>query len=103
MRMVWPYWTAGGVSTNLQRWGRINHLGKDPNWKGELDFRGILEQEQPIGEWNRLECICRADQIRILLNGVLINQASAARPSAGKILLQCEGSEIFFRRVELLP
>jgi hypothetical protein len=37
------------------------------------------------------------------LNGTIVNEAFGAWPSHGKILLQCEGSEIFFRSVELYP
>jgi hypothetical protein len=36
-------------------------------------------------------------------NGQLVNEASELQPQEGRILLQCEGSEIFFRRLELLP
>ena len=37
------------------------------------------------------------------VNGTIVNEIYDAFPSAGKILLQCEGSEVYFRRVELLP
>jgi len=37
------------------------------------------------------------------VNGILVNEASECTPRAGRILLQCEGSEIFFRKVELHP
>ncbi len=33
----------------------------------------------------------------------LFNEAFGVFPSSGKILLQSEGSEVFFRRVELHP
>jgi hypothetical protein len=33
----------------------------------------------------------------------VVNQAFALFPASGRILLQCEGSEVFFRRLELLP
>lgn len=35
------------------------------------------------------------------LNGRVVNRFSEVHPSAGAILLQCEGSEIFFRRIRL--
>jgi hypothetical protein len=38
-----------------------------------------------------------------MLNGVMVNEAFDVSPSSGKILLQCEGSEILFRKLELLP
>jgi hypothetical protein len=59
--------------------------------------------ENPPGQWNRLECVAKNGTIQIHLNGVLVNEAKNVWPRSGKILLQCEGSEIFFRRLELQP
>ena len=99
----WPYWRKGGAITNIVRWGRLNWFGKDPNWKDVLDFRSATDIERAPGEWNRIECICEAASISVRLNGVLVNEAFDVYPRRGKILLQCEGSEIFFRNLELYP
>ena len=37
------------------------------------------------------------------VNGVTVNRASDVFPSAGKILLQSEGFELFVRKFELRP
>jgi hypothetical protein len=37
------------------------------------------------------------------VNGKQVNEVHSVFPAAGKILLQCEGSEVFFRRLELHP
>ena len=42
-------------------------------------------------------------RIRIKINGVTVNEALDVWPRAGQIPLQCEGSEIFFHRVAVLP
>lgn len=99
----WFTWQRGGRRQTLERWGRLNWFGKDPQWKDALDFRGSRDVERPYGEWNRLECVCDGDRIRIVLNGVVVNEAFDVFPTGGPILLQCEGSEIFFRRLELHP
>lgn len=99
----WFSWQAGGVPRTLTRWGRLNALGKAPDWRDELDFRGPHDQERPRGEWNRLVCQAQGDLLRIHLNGTLVNEARRVWPTHGRILLQCEGSEIFFRRVDLRP
>jgi hypothetical protein len=39
----------------------------------------------------------------VLVNGVTVNECYAVFPSAGKILLESEGFEILFRKVELQP
>jgi hypothetical protein len=82
--------------------GRINWFGRDPDWTDRLAFRGKHDVESQAGEWTRLEVTCRAAEIAIRVNGVLVNAATDAG-SAGRIMLQSEGAEIYFRRVELLP
>jgi hypothetical protein len=97
----WPYWRRGGVVTNIVRWGRLNWFAKDLAWKDITDFRGAQDLEKPAGEWNRIECVCKGARISVRLNGTLVNEAFDVSPQRGKILLQCEGSEIFFRQFEL--
>jgi lysophospholipase L1-like esterase len=50
-----------------------------------------------------VECVCAGDRVTVLVNGKRVNEAYEVFPAAGKILLQCEGSEIFFRKIELHP
>jgi hypothetical protein len=83
--------------------GRINWYGRDPNWKDVIDFRGSQDVEKQVGEWNKVECVVKGDEITIYLNGVLVNHASNVKPSKGRIQIQSEGAEIFFRKVELRP
>lgn len=81
--------------------GRINWYGRDPQWKDALGFRGARDVEKPVGEWNTLECIAAGDQITVFLNGTLVNKATAVRPQKGRIQIQSEAAEIYFRKVEL--
>ncbi len=83
--------------------GRINWFGRDQNWKDVKGFRGKNDIEKPVGEWNRIECIAEGDKISIILNGTLVNQALNVKPSRGRIQIQSEGAEIFFRKVEMTP
>lgn len=99
----WFMWQPTGEMKTIERWGRINHFPKDPNWRDVTGFRGENNRESPHGEWNTLECFCRDGAICIRLNGIAVNEAARVWPDHGKILLQCEGSEIFFRRVTLFP
>ena len=41
--------------------------------------------------------------ITIKINGMTVNECFDARPAAGKILLQTEGHEVYFRNFELRP
>jgi len=99
----WFTWSKGGRRQAIERWGRVNWFGKDPKWRDVTDFRGSNDVEQLYRKWNWIECLCYGNHIRVVLNGTLVNEASSVWPNEGQILLQCEGSEIFFRRLELHP
>lgn len=83
--------------------GRINWFGRDVDWKDTLDFRGGQDVESPVNEWTRIEAICDGDSITNIVNGKVVNRGTRSSLTEGKILLQSEGAEIFFRRVDLLP
>lgn len=82
---------------------RINWWGRDPEWKDVKGFRGKNDVENPLGQWNTLECICAGDKITNILNGKVVNEGYNASHTKGKILFQSEGAEVFFRRIELQP
>jgi hypothetical protein len=97
-----PVFDSTGTPVTING-GRINWFGRDPNWKDEKGFRGQKDVEKPIGEWNTMECIAEGNKVSVMLNGVLVNRAFDVTPSRGRIQLQSEGAEIFFRKVELQP
>ena len=99
----WPTWQAGGLHRTLTRWGRVNWKDKARDWRDTLDFRGVRDVESAGEGWTRVECLCDGRRIEVRVNGVRANEATAVFPSEGRILLQCEGSEVFFRRLELGP
>jgi len=57
--------------------------------------------EKPVGEWNRLDIECLGDQIKVWVNGDLVNHGTGCTASRGQIALQAEGSEVEFRKLEL--
>lgn len=83
--------------------GRINWYDRDPQWKDVFGFRGKNDVEKQVGEWNILECIAFDDKISIFLNGTLVNVARHVKPQKGRIQIQSESAEIYFRRVDLTP
>jgi len=62
---------------------------------------GSKGRREPAGEWNQIECIVNGKEILIYLNGTLVNQAVDVQPQKGKIQIQSEGAEIFFKRIEI--
>jgi hypothetical protein len=83
--------------------GRINWYGRDPDWQDRKGFRGRQDREAAVGQWNRYECLARGGDITLILNGTVVNQASGAQPRKGRIQIQSEGAEVFFRRIDLVP
>lgn len=76
------------------------------SWGGsEGDARRILnltdDSEHPEGEWNRMSIECRGDEIKVWVNGDLVNHGFDSTVSQGKIALQAEGTEVEFRSIVL--
>jgi hypothetical protein len=95
-------WKAGGqprVFTQRQLWWSLH----DPDYKELIDTRGKNDVESRLGEWTRVDCICEGRAITVQVNSTTVNRSYDVYPSAGKILLQSEGFEIFFRKFELQP
>jgi hypothetical protein len=95
-------WKKGGtpaIYSGKQFWWSKH----DPDFKEIIDTRGQHDVESPLSEWTRVECICAGKRITIVVNGTTVNECYDVFPSAGKILLESEGFEILFRKLELHP
>src|SRR5436309_1171867 len=97
-----PYSTAGAPARQLPS-GRTNWCGRGPDWRDVKGFRGRHDLEKPVGRWNRLECVCDGDKITNILIDTVVNVGTRSSHTKGRITLQSEGAEIFFRTVELRP
>ena len=83
--------------------GRFDRRNKGP-WKDVAGYRDPAgEVEKPFGEWNLLEMIVNASEVKYWVNGKLVNEGSNPSPTRGKILFQSEGAELFFGKIELRP
>ena len=92
----------GGKDVTVNR-GRVNWFGRDPEWKDVKDFRGAKDLERAVGQWNMMIIEARGDQIKVYLNGALVNKATNVRPSKGRIQIQSEAAAISFKEVSLTP
>ncbi|MBX6311332.1 MAG: DUF1080 domain-containing protein [Isosphaeraceae bacterium] len=61
------------------------------------------DAEKPTGAWNTIEVICDGSSITNIVNGVVVNQGTNASVTRGRISLQSEGAEVWYRKVELKP
>lgn len=70
--------------------------------KREKSFRKkTTDAEKPNGQWNKIEVVCDGGKITNIVNGVIVNEGTDASVTKGRILLQSEGAEVFYRNVEL--
>ena len=58
--------------------------------------------ENPVGEWNTMIIECMNDEIKVWVNGDMVNHGTNCTTSSGQIAIQAEGSEVEFRTLELI-
>ncbi len=97
-----PVYDPGGGAETFEG-GRINWWGRDEDWEDRLGFRGRRDLESPAGDWTRLEVIADGDRVTHRVNGRVVNRGSGSSLTEGRIMIQSEGAEIYFRRIELHP
>lgn len=88
------YYLVGGTtldSPNTRPEGQAHRVVRTANF------------ENPAPEWNTIEIICTDRTSEHYVNGRKVNEASNLSVAEGKILLQLEGAEVFYKTVELLP
>lgn len=56
-----------------------------------------------MGEWNTMVIECVGDEIKVWVNGDLVNYGYDCTATKGQIAVQAEGSEVEFRKLELTP
>lgn len=96
------YWKKGAPRVTRDS-GRINWYGRDINWTDTLNYRGPVDVEKPLGQWNRCEVIADGGNLTYYLNGKMVNQGFDGDHTFGKIQFQSEAAEVFIRRIELRP
>jgi hypothetical protein len=95
-------WKADGKRQTFKR-GRIDWYGRDLDWKDEKGFRGKDDKESPHGQWTRIDVFSDGGHIETFVNGTKVNEAFEVTPRSGRIQLQSELAEVFYRRWELWP
>jgi hypothetical protein len=87
------FWCVGtsidSPNKSEQAWG-MKHIFRTENF------------ENPTGEWNTIEIICIGNQSEHYVNGHLVNSGTNESVNAGRILLQSEGAEVYYRDVEVV-
>lgn len=86
----------------------VRRRGPRETWGGtEGKARRIINltdgSEKPLGQWNRLVIEALGRELKVWVNGTLVNHGTNATADHGQIALQSEGSAVDFRKVELTP
>ena len=87
---------------------RVKRRGPKEKWGiTEGKARRILnltdDSEKPVGEWNTMVIECLGDEIKVWVNGDLVNHGYDCTATKGQIAIQAEGSEVEFRKLQLTP
>jgi hypothetical protein len=85
------YWCVDGATAD------------SPNQRQGTRIIRTANFENPGQEWNTIEVICIDNKSEHYVNGHLVNQAENFNVTEGRILLQLEYAEVFYKTVELLP
>lgn len=59
--------------------------------------------ENPLGEWNHGVIECLGNEIKVWVNGDLVNHGYGATATSGQIAIQAEGAEVAFRYLRMIP
>jgi hypothetical protein len=70
--------------------------------QGRRWWKKGAHNEKPPGEWNVARIRCEGTKVSVWINGQLMNEGTDLTTTQGAICLQSEGSEIHFRKIELL-
>jgi len=86
----------------------VKRRGPKEKWGVDGDkARRILNltdgSEKPVGDWNAMVIECLGDEVKVWVNGDLVNHGSDATAQKGQIAIQAEGSEVEFKKLALTP
>lgn len=78
---------------------KVNGVSTKPN-----AFTRVIKKtdaENPSGQWNKVEIIASKGKVTYIVNGKVVNEFEDPSEHEGKILVQSEGAEIYYRKIEL--
>lgn len=72
--------------------------------KGPTNNTRVIKKkdaEKPTGEWNRVEIIANKGKCTHIVNGEVVNEGDNVSLRYGRILIQSEGAEIYYRKIDI--
>ena len=86
----------------------VKRRGPKENWgitegKGRRILNLTDGSEKPLGQWNSMKIECLEDQVKVWVNGDMVNHGTECTVKKGQIAIQAEGAEVEFRKLKLTP
>ena len=78
---------------------KVNGIRSQPDAFARIQKKA--DGEMPTGQWNKIEIIANKGKITYIVNGKLVNEGEDPSEQQGKILIQSEGAEIYYRKIEI--
>jgi hypothetical protein len=102
-----PLWKKGGEPRRFARGApdgnRASGMYRDLDLVRTKGSRGANDPDTPGLGWTRVEIIADGNTLTHIVNGKTVLQATNVTPTFGRIQIQSEQAEIYYRRIELLP
>lgn len=61
------------------------------------------DSEKPLGEWNHMIIEAVGDEVKVWVNGDMVNHGYDATATKGKIAVQAEGAKVEFKELTIEP
>ncbi|HWA34609.1 MAG TPA: DUF1080 domain-containing protein, partial [Cyclobacteriaceae bacterium] len=85
----------------LLEYSTIQVEGKQNAPSNHTQIMKKKDAEKPTGEWNTVEVISYKGKCVHIVNGVVVNYGENASVTGGRILLQSEYAEIYYRNIKV--
>jgi hypothetical protein len=82
--------------------GTVKSNGGIPGVEMTDDDQARKQALHPPGEWNSVEVVSEEGALTVLLNGVRVCQSRPGQLKEGRIGLQAEGGEVYFRNIRMV-
>ncbi|HEY5313090.1 MAG TPA: protein kinase [Pirellulales bacterium] len=81
----------------------VRGLGCDMSAGAGPGQRPRQKYELPLGQWNKLECVCQDDTVTVFFNQAKVNHVTRLNHTKGRIALQSMNAELVIRSMLLEP
>ncbi len=99
------FWVIGeGVDVRVENEEERRAKPREGDQHSHRRIRRLVgDFEKPVNQWNDMKVVCQGDDIKVFVNGILVNHGTKCSVVEGAIALQSEGTPVEFRNIKLRP